>query len=143
MTLTSSQKQKIQEIGKKYDLKLIILHSSYASGKIRKGSDLDIAVLGKKPIESDVLLKIHSDLADVFGDDSEREVDLKSLHHIDPLFRYQVAKHSQLLFGRLLDYNEFRAYAFCSFYDAKDVFNLERLLILRLQDSLSKKYVGY
>lgn len=143
MTLTSSQKQKIQQIGEKYNLKLILLHGSYASGQSRKGSDLDIAVLGKEAIEFKTLLKIHYDLSDVFGDNKERELDLKSLHRIGPLFRYQVSRYSQLLFGRLLDYNEFRAYAFCSFYDAKDIFNLERLLVLRLQDYLSKKYVGY
>ncbi|MCK4540152.1 nucleotidyltransferase domain-containing protein [Candidatus Parcubacteria bacterium] len=57
--LVREQKWKIGEIEKKFNLKLILLHGSFASGKNKFGSDLDIAVLGKKPIEFEKLLKIH------------------------------------------------------------------------------------
>ncbi|MBU4451109.1 MAG: nucleotidyltransferase domain-containing protein [Actinobacteria bacterium] len=48
MKLTELEKQKIKKIGNKYNLKLILLHVSYATGKVRHYSDLDIAVIGKK-----------------------------------------------------------------------------------------------
>jgi Predicted nucleotidyltransferases len=140
MKITSQQKKQLQKVGKKYKLKLILLHGSYATGKACKESDLDIAVLGKKPIAFEALLELHGEIASIFGDHKNRELDLKSLHQADPLFCYQVAKNSQLLYGSSFDYDEFRVYAFKAYYDAKDLFNLEHKLIKKYQDYLNRKY---
>src|SRR4030042_3814406 len=141
MQLTQEQQQKIEEVGRKYCLKFILLHGSYATDKIRKGSDLDIALFGEKPIEFEELSAIYSDLAEIFGDDPQRELDIKSLHKADPLFCYQVAKDSQLLYGDLTDFNEFKAYAFSNYFDSKDLFHLEKILIQKFQNYLNQKYV--
>ncbi|MCD4670645.1 MAG: nucleotidyltransferase domain-containing protein, partial [Actinomycetia bacterium] len=85
-------------------------------------------------------LNIYSDLADIFGDYFDRELDIKSLHKVDPLFCYQVARYSKLLYGSLMDYNEFRAYTFRLYHDAKDLFRLEEIQVLKYQDYLNKKY---
>ena len=106
MRLTKIEKDRIQKIGKKYGLKLIILHGSYSTGRVKPGSDLDI----------------------------------KSLHRIGPLFRYHVAKDSQLIYGDITDYNEFRAYAFKLYHDSDDLFKLKGLLTDRYQDHLNRKY---
>lgn len=140
MKLTIEQKRKIEKVGRKYNLKLILLHGSFATGKTKFNSDLDIAVLGKSLIEFDKLLQIHGDLADIFGDNRQRELDLKSLHQTDPLFCYQVVKDSQLLYGNITDYNEFRAYAFSNFFDSQDLFRLEKHLIYKFQNYLNKRY---
>jgi len=140
MDLTRQQRQKIQKIGKKYRLKLILLHGSYAKNQARPGSDLDIAILGQKEIDFKTLLQIQQSLADVLGNNPERELDLKSLHRADPLLCYQVAQHSQLLYGNLTDYNEFRAYAFRIYHDMKDLFKLEKQLVEKYQNYLEHKY---
>jgi predicted nucleotidyltransferase len=140
MYLTRDQQQKIKKVGKKYGLKFILLHGSYATDKMKTGSDLDIALLGEKLIEFEELLAIHNDLAEIFGDDLLRELDIKSLHKADPLFRYQVAKDSQLLYGDLTDFNEFKAYAFSNYFDSKDLFHLEKILIQKFQNYLNQKY---
>jgi predicted nucleotidyltransferase len=140
MQLTQEQQQKIEEVGRKYCLKFILLHGSYATNKIRRGSDLDIALLGEKLIEFEELLAIYSDLAEIFGDNPQRELDIKSLHKADPLFCYQVAKDSQLLYGDLTDFNEFKAYAFSNYFDSKDLFHLENILIQKFQNYLNQKY---
>jgi len=140
MKFTKQEKQKIKKAGMKYDLKLILLHGSYATGRAKPESDLDIAFLGKNPIDFKTSLNIYSDMADIFGDYFDRELDIKSLHKVDPLFCYQVARYSKLLYGSLLDYNEFRAYAFRLYHDAKDLFRLEDLLISKYQDHLNKRY---
>ena len=140
MQLTQEQQQKIEEVGRKYRLKFILLHGSYATDKIRRGSDLDIALLGEKPIEFGELSAIYSDLAEIFGDDPQRELDIKSLHKADPLFCYQVAKDSQLLYGDLTDFNEFKAYAFSNYFDSKDLFHLEKILVKKFQNYLNQKY---
>ena len=140
MHLTQEQQQKIEEMGRKYSLKFILLHGSYATDKMKTGSDLDIALLGEKLIEFEELLAIHSDLAEIFGDDPQCELDIKSLHKADPLFCYQVTKDSQLLYGDLTDFNEFKAYAFSNYFDSKDLFHLEKILIQKFQNYLNQKY---
>jgi len=140
MKLTKLEKQEIKKIGKKYNLKLIILHGSYATGKAKIDSDLDIAIIGKKLIDFKKLAKIYSALSKVLGDNTKRELDIKTLNRADPLFCYHIAKYSKLLYGSLLDYNEFRAYAFRSYYDSKDLFKLEGLLVSKFQNYLNKKY---
>ena len=140
MYLTQEQQQKIEEVGRKYSLKFILLHGSYATDKMKTGSDLDIALLGEKPIGFEELLAIHSDLAELFGDNPQRELDVKSLHKADPLFCYQVVKDSQLLYGDLTDFNEFKAYAFSNYFDSKDLFHLEKILVQKFQNHLRQKY---
>lgn len=140
MELTKEQKIKINNTGKKHDLKLILVHGSYVTGKTKPGSDLDIAFLGRKPVDFKIFCKIYSELENIFGSNPSRELDIKSLHKVDPLFCYQVAKYSQLLYGKMLDYNEFRAYAFRYYHDAKDLFSLDKLQVLKYQNYLDKKY---
>lgn len=140
MKLTKVQKEKIQEIGKKYKLKLMLLHGSYATGRQKEGSDLDIAVVGKKALKSEDVTKILFDLEDIFGNDCTRELDVKSLHGVDPLFLFKVVSESNLLYGNLHDYSEFRAYAFKVYNDSRDLRNLEKLLVNKYQKHLNLKY---
>lgn len=140
MRLSEEQRQKIEAIGRKLRLRFILLHGSYATGKVKAGSDLDIALLGEKLIEFEELLAIYSDLSAIFGDDPHRELDIKSLHKADPLFRYQVAKDSQLLYGDRTDFNEFKAHAFSNYFDSQDLFHLEKILIQKFQNYLNQKY---
>jgi len=131
----------IEKIGRKYNLKMILLYGSYASGKIKVGSDLDVAVFGQEPIKMDKLLEIHNDLADVFGDSRERELDLKSLHDVNPFFRFEVMRHSVLLYGNLTDYYSFKSYAFRDFQDSQSLFNLLGRIVRKRQKYLVKTYV--
>ena len=139
MKLTEEQKQRVKKIGERFDLKLIILYGSYASDAARDGSDLDIAVSGRNPIGFETQLELYSALAEVFGG-IEREIDLVTLEKKDPLFLYQVGKNSQLLYGDLTEYNEFRAMAFIKYFDSNDLFRLERKLVFKYQDYLDKLY---
>lgn len=142
MFISPETKLKIKELGNKYDLKLILFFGSYASGRNHENSDLDIAVLGKKPLGPREFLEIHADLANVFGNTQECELDVSSLHRADPLFCYEVAKNSQLLFGGEDDYNNFRAYAFSYYFDSKDLFRLERKLIEKSHSYFREKYAS-
>ncbi|MBS3920266.1 MAG: nucleotidyltransferase domain-containing protein [Deltaproteobacteria bacterium] len=140
MRLTQEQQQRIEEVGRKHHLKFILLHGSYATDKVKEGSDLDIALLGEKQVEFEELLDIYSDLAEIFGNHPQRELDIKSLHKADPLFCYQVVKDSQLLYGDRTDFNEFKAYAFSNYFDSQDIFHLENKLIQKFQTYLNQKY---
>ena len=139
--LTNQQKQKIEKTGKDFDLKLLLIYGSYAKGNQRKDSDLDIAFLGNVPVDFDGYFRLHSDLADIFGD-MARDLDVVDIYKKDPLFLYQVAKNSQLLYGRALDYHEFRAFAFRSYMDSKDIRKLEKILVFRYQNYLDTLYAS-
>jgi predicted nucleotidyltransferase len=129
MKLTKNQKEKIKKIGSKYNLKLMIIHGSFAIGRERPGSDLDIAILGKKPIDFNTLGEIFGDLEEVFGNSPERELDIKTLDNVDALFLYQVMKDSILIYGSSFDYWQLKTYAIRNYWDHKPILNLEKILI--------------
>ncbi|MFQ5963631.1 MAG: nucleotidyltransferase family protein [Candidatus Scalinduaceae bacterium] len=123
-------KPEIGKLAKKHNLSLVLLYGSQARGKISKDSDIDIAVLGIRPISTEELIGLHNEFAQIF---EVKEIDVKSLHSTDALFRYQVMRNAILLYGRSYDYNIFKAYAFRDYHDSKD--------LLRLKETLTKKRV--
>ena len=139
MEITESQKELVRAIGEKLNLKLILVYGSYAKGTQTKLSDLDIAVMGKKPLDFNDHIELYGEFSAVFGD-IKRDLDVQLLDRKDPLFLYQVAKNSQLLYGNTLDYNEFRAYAFRAYQDSRDLRMLQDKLMMRYQAHLNTAY---
>ena len=135
MKLTKEQKQKIDKIGRKYDLKLALLFGSRARNQERKDSDLDIAILGNKKIDFKELLQINYEFQKVF----EIIVDVRSLHNTSPLFRYQVTKNSQLFYGTSRDYFNYKSFAYLDYIDNESMFDLTRKMIARRQKYLKEK----
>lgn len=143
LTLTPQEKKTLEKAAGKYRLRFVIAHGSYATGKNQKGSDLDIAILGEDPrLLSEKILQAHNDLADVFGDGPERELDLKTLHDVDSLFRYFVTRDGVLLYGDRTEYEEYKAYAFRDFMDSRDLRDLELQMTTAKQAMLTKLYAG-
>jgi uncharacterized protein len=140
MKINSEMREKLNKIGRKYDLKFIILHGSYARGEEKRGSDLDVAVLGKKFIDFEKQLEIFGDLAKVFGDSRERELDVKTLHDADPLFLFEVVKDGRLVFGDASAYDNFVLYAYKNFHNSRNLFRLRDELIERRMLDLKKSY---
>lgn len=129
MELTQKQKEQVQKIGRKYNLKLIIIHGSYVKNQARSGSDLDIAVLGRESADFSVFMKIFSELEKVFGNSAERELDVKSLENADALFLYQVMKDSVLIYGDSFDYWQLKTFAIRNYWDHMPIFKLEEILL--------------
>ena len=136
--ITNSQKEIIAHLGKKYNLRFIILHGSYARGALHPKSDLDIAVLGEKKPSVKNFFAMQSDFSDLFGDSQNRELDFKTMHHVDPLFRYLAVRDGVLLYGNVMDYAEYKAYAFKDFMDTKDLRVLELTITKQRQALLTK-----
>lgn len=135
MELTKEQKQEIDKIGKKYDLKLALLFGSRARNQQREDSDLDIAILGNKKIDFKELLQINYEFQKVF----KIVVDVRSLHDATPLFRYQVTKNSQLFYGTSRDYFDYKSFAYLDYIDNESMFDLTRKMIIRRQKYLKEK----
>ncbi|MBI4050404.1 MAG: nucleotidyltransferase domain-containing protein [Candidatus Doudnabacteria bacterium] len=133
--------KRLAQVANKFGLKFVILHGSFAIGSTHKESDLDIAVLGKNDIGFDELLKLHGELSDVFKLTQGADLDLKTLHKIDPLFRYEVTRTGRLLYGSPVNYEEYKAYTLRAMEDARPLLELERQLAYRFQDHLNALYV--
>jgi len=125
-------KPKINNLAKKYNLSLVILYGSHARGKVHKESDIDIAVLGARPIPFEKLIDLNNEFAEIF---KVKEIDVKSLHNTNFLFRYQVMYKGILLYGKSYNYNSFKSYAFRDYYDSQDLLRLKEVFIKkRLQN---------
>ncbi len=140
MELTDTQKRKIEEVAEDYNLRFVVLHGSYATGRNRPGSDLDIAVMGKNKLSYSEIDELFHRFGEIFGNNREREIDIKPLGGVDPLFRYQVVKESQLLYGGITDFNEFKAYAERAYEEAKPLFKLESVIVEKKIKNLVKEY---
>ena len=125
-------KPEIDHIAREYNLLLVILYGSQASGRTCKESDIDIAVLGTRPITFENLIDLNNEFAEIF---KVTEIDVKSLHNTNSLFRYQVMSKGVLLYGKSYDYNSFKSYAFRDYYDSQDLLRLKEVFIKkRLQN---------
>lgn len=95
---------------------LIILYGSQATGKTRKGSDTDIAVLEDHPLTLKEKTKLTQELAEELKR-SDDEIDLVDLQTAPPLLQFQVAKTGRLLRGDPFTFTRFKVLAFKRYAD--------------------------
>lgn len=115
-----------REIGERHDLKFAVLYGSAANGRAKEGSDIDIAVYGRSVLEFVEIVEIINEFMDAL---QVNEIDVKSLHHTDPLFRWQVMEGGILLFGDKFDFGKFRTYAFRDYIESKSLFDLKEKMV--------------
>lgn len=140
MDITPSQKKQLENIGRRHNLRFLILHGSCATNTPRAGSDVDLAYVASGPERGDEYLQLFGELAKVFGNAPHRELDVKSLHHADPLFRYQVVRDGVLLYGNLTDYEEFKLFAYRDYGDSYDLRRLQDRLLEKSIAEISQRY---
>ena len=82
-----------------------LIFGSYAMGKQKKGSDVDVAVYFINPPQGMALLELINKLCEQVG----KEVDLIVLNHASPFVRHQVMKNRLTVFIKdHLIYRKFR-----------------------------------
>ena len=128
MEITKDQKLRIAKIAKKFHLKLIIVFGSFANGKYRKDSDLDIAVLGSKEVSFNEQIRLTNELFLVFN----KNIDLSVLNRANPLLLFQASKNSILLYGKREGFLKFKLYAFNVYNDYAPYFEMEKKLNERI-----------
>ncbi len=133
----NSKKPVIEKLAEKYGLSLVILYGSYAKNLAKKDSDIDIAVYRKgRTIFFSELMELNNEFADIFP---SMEMDIKSLHNTNPLFRYQVTQYGVLLYGKNMAWVSFKAYAFKDYYDSMDLLRLKDIFIKKRLKLLAVK----
>lgn len=123
MIVTQKQKKKVKELAIKHDLRLVMVFGSFATGKNREDSDLDIAILGNDDVDFGDLGKISMELSVIFSVD----VDLSIMNHTNPLHLYQASKNAQLLYGTRRNFFNFKLNAFHVYNDYLPYFRLEAI----------------
>jgi len=125
-------KEKLNKYAEKADIKFAVLFGSQAGGKLADESDFDIAVSLKdrKSIFDDLgkYSEMLENFAKIFSV-SEDKIDLTDLNNANILLRYEITRNGILLFGDSQDYEEFKAFSFRDYMDAKSLFELEDKII--------------
>ena len=131
-------KKKIDQIAKKHKLDFVILHGSQVSDVVKgPETDVDIAIYRNGGIKAKEYLNIYSEFMHIFKGE---ELDLKTLHQVNPLFRFYVVRNSQLLYGDKTEFNEFKAYAYRDIVDSYSLIKLEDYLTVKYQKELRGKH---
>jgi uncharacterized protein len=112
-----------------------MVFGSFASGKNRKDSDLDIAVLGLKDIPFSDQIRMINELSIIFCGN----IDLSILNRANPLLLFQVSRNSILLYGKKEEFMKFKLYAFNAYNDYAPYFEMEKNLNKKIINSYASR----
>ena len=133
MEISEKQKQKIEEIAKKYSLKLILLFGSQADGRTHKESDFDVAYLPVKNLSYDDEIDINFQFTNIFKHDRVDTVDMRKA---PPLLLYGIFRECLVLFKKDdLIFPTYRAYAFKKYIETKPLYEEKHR---RLKEKINK-----
>ncbi len=125
LELPQIDSSKLCQVTERYELDLIVLFGSYAKGRARRGSDMDIAVhttqngFGQGNPSSEAFWEINliADLSRVIP--APEGIDLVILNQVDSAtLLYEVSAYGIPIYQREpTDFHQFRSYAARRFYD--------------------------
>ncbi len=120
---------RLDDIARRYGVRLMVSFGSTVSGQVHSRSDLDIGVLLDRPTLS---FREHADLLhDVQGLFPGQLIDLAIINRADPLFLKQVTERCSLLYGASRQLHELKVYAFRRHQDHRKYLALERDYVSR------------
>ena len=133
MKITKQKQKLIDEIAKKYQLRLLLLFGSQADGATHKHSDFDAAYLSRKDLD---LMQEGALITDLFGVFECDKVDLANLKIASPLLAHGIFENSQVLYEAEENlYNELSVYAFKRFIENMPLYQLKRERLKELAKS--------
>ncbi|GIW53551.1 MAG: hypothetical protein KatS3mg081_2906 [Gemmatimonadales bacterium] len=108
-SLRAPDPQALAGLADRYQIRLLLLHGSYAKNTIHSSSDLDLAVLLHQPERwRDIAVDLIADLHRLFPG---HEIDLVFLHRADPLLAWHILRDGKPLIGNPGDLENRRRYA--------------------------------
>lgn len=108
--------KEIEKLCKKFGIELFYIFGSYAKGKATPLSDLDVAFLARRKINT---LSLLAELEKIFEEEAIEVIDLKRapLHLI-----FRVLKEGKCLYAESLEKKiEFETRALCLYYDMENL----------------------
>ena len=104
--------EKLKKVARRYNLDLIVLFGSWAKGRARNGSDVDVAVRARKRRWGDAGWELRLVSALNGALESAGEVDVAFLNGADPILLFEVASDGVPLFeAEPAGFVQFRSYA--------------------------------
>ena len=128
---------KLEEIVKKYNLKLVLTFGSYGTERFGTHSDIDIAYESDREISMDEQMLLLSDLILYFKRD---KIDMVSLKNAGPLLLYEVACNSRVVFEVDNSYLKFKLKASSRYADTRFLREARKLWLnqqIELLDSIN------
>ena len=125
-------KAQLEPVARRYGLRLIVLFGSQVTGRTHPESDVDVAILARRPLTMSKRLSLWRDLSGAF----QTDVDLTLLDHASPVLLNRIARHGQLLYesGRW-EWENYRGYCLRRFWDsAKFIEATERYVAQRARE---------
>jgi hypothetical protein len=95
--ISSEIRTRIKKIAGVYGFSLVVLFGSYAEGRNRKDSDVDIGYMRNNKLSSEDEMKLARDLALLFG---ASRADLVYIPDASPLFMYTILENGTVLFEK-------------------------------------------
>lgn len=132
MKITRAQKIELKKVSEKYNIKLMLVFGSVATGNDRADSDMDIGILFEKEIDFSGHLRVQGELQNIF----QKKIDIAILNHANPLLMSEVSKNPILLYGDKKELLKFRLYSFHRYNDYAPFFEMEK----RVNSAILKKY---
>lgn len=116
-------KNKIEQLCAEHNIKLLILHGSYAKGKATDKSDIDVGILFKQSVDKAKYFAVLRDFGGVFGD----KFDPVFLNGVEPMISYHTAAAGIPLFEQKRGlFAEFRVQSIGRYLDTKKFRLLEK-----------------
>ena len=113
----------LDNLCRKYNLSMVILHGSYAKGITTSQSDIDIGILGDPKIIEEKYFDILNDFSSIFGD----KFDPVFLNGAEAMITYQVTKNGTPLYEKVKGlFNSFKVCALTRYLDTKKFRTLEK-----------------
>ena len=128
---------KLEEIVKKYNLKLVLTFGSYGTERFGTHSDIDIAYESDREISMDEQMLLLSDLILYFKRD---KIDMVNLKNAGPLLLYEVACNSRVVFEVDNSYLKFKLKASSRYADTRFLREARKLWLnqqIELLDSIN------
>jgi predicted nucleotidyltransferase len=116
-------KKKLKEFVNKYNISLILIFGSYAKGRARELSDLDIGIKFDKNIDMNLYSSILRELVEIFN---REDIDVVVLNYADPLLRFEIITSCKVLYQAYSEaYIDFYLYSVKSYDDVRKLRKLE------------------
>lgn len=129
-------REKLNNFAEKTGIRFVVLFGSQAGEKVAKESDFDIAVSLKNGQSIFEDLNKYSEMLENFAEilfAGDNKIDLTDLSNANILLRYEITSKGVLLFGNAQDYEDFKAFSFRDYVDARPLFELEDAIIKKRQ----------
>ena len=128
MKVNIFDKKIIEEIVKKYRIKLLLLFGSRVKEKfLHPESDFDIAYLSERKLSLKEEVDLNCHLMTLFSSDKVDTVDIRKAN---PLLLYEIFSNHKILFCENKNiYDAFQVYAQRRYFEAKPLFELRDFLL--------------